>query len=234
MNKLLRISLVLIVGVVTTVGVIAAPPQRAEAAEAPSTGCQSFKSLGPISAVSVTGIGTWSFYAGETIQVTADALPIVPTAPQSAPALAGSTVSLEVNGAVVDSAFNIPPVTLSYTFPADGDYFWSFYTNLSGGVLWSTDCTTAPPAGCDLGLDLPDWAVVGRFTENTALEWMPGQDTDTVVEVGKTAWVLGVNEEGTHYLIYWGCARVWVPVGSMGPNYDEVWNGTPLPTHVME
>jgi len=27
---------------------------------------------------------------------------------------------------------------------------------------------------------------------------------------------------------------VWVPKATLGPNYDAVWNGAPLPTAVVE
>jgi hypothetical protein len=40
--------------------------------------------------------------------------------------------------------------------------------------------------------------------------------------MGKTAWVLGVDESGVYYMILWGCQTLWVPVGVMGPDNDAV------------
>jgi hypothetical protein len=77
---------------------------------------------------------------------------------------------------------------------------------------------------------------VGRFNDNTEVFWSPGQNVTptTVIEVGNTAWVLGVDASGQYYKIIWSCDYLWVPVSSMGPNFDDVWNGMPLPTGVVE
>jgi hypothetical protein len=229
-KKLLHMSLVIVIALITVIGVGTFNLERAEAT---SSGCTDFANIGSIITESAYSIGGWTFETGETILVTAR-VAIVPTAPELAPALGGSSVFLEVNGVVVDSAIAIFPVTLSYTFPANGDYSWAFYTNGGYDIDWKTDCLPGPEAGCDVQIPLPEWAVVGQFTADTVLEWEPGQATDATVEAGNTTWVLGVNEAGTHYLVYWGCTRAWVPIGNMGPNYDEVWNGTPLPTVVVD
>ncbi len=92
-----------------------------------------------------------------------------------------------------------------------------------------------PVPGCDQFLAITDSAVVGSFVSTTNAYWAPGEvSPDVVIEAGKTAWVLGVDESGEYYKIVWACSTLWVPVETMGPNYDDVWNGTPLPTEVVE
>ena len=34
-------------------------------------------------------------------------------------------------------------------------------------------------------------------------------------------------------MILIGCALAWVPVESVGPTYDDVWNGRPLPDFIF-
>jgi len=83
---------------------------------------------------------------------------------------------------------------------------------------------------------LPEGAVVGTFLTDTVAHWAPGKVTEPniVFNAGKTAWVLGVDESGEFYKLAYLCDYLWVPVEAMGPNYDEVWNGTPLPTTVVK
>jgi len=84
-------------------------------------------------------------------------------------------------------------------------------------------------------VDLPAGSVVGTFLTDTAAHWAPGKQTapSVVFAAGKTAWVIGQDESGAYYKIAYLCNYLWVPVESMGPNYDAVWNGTPLPTRVV-
>jgi len=107
----------------------------------------------------------------------------------------------------------------------------------------SVDCTTgnvvsvwtnAPGPGPDL-VPIPDTAVVGSFVQTTPAYFAPQSSaaTDTVMEAGKTAWVYGVDASGQFYKVMLAGKFFWVPVNTMGPNYDEVWNGTPLPTNVV-
>jgi hypothetical protein len=115
--------------------------------------------------------------------------------------------------------------------------------NSLDGIAW---CQTAvenvtepeaelPAPGCDQFLAITDSAVVGSFVSTTNGYWAPGEmSPDVVIEAGKTAWVLGVDESGAYYKIIWACSTLWVPVETMGPNFDNVWNGTPLPTAVVE
>ena len=90
--------------------------------------------------------------------------------------------------------------------------------------------------GCVTRVNIPETAVVGAFASTTAVYWKPGSLVNPEVEIeqGKTAWVLGMDANGQYYKILWSCQYLWVPVGTVGPNFDMVWKGTPLPTNVVE
>jgi len=94
------------------------------------------------------------------------------------------------------------------------------------------------PAAAVPGPDLvpiPTAAVVGAFVVNTPIYWAPRADaaTTTVMVAGKTAWVYGVDASGAYYKVMLSGKFFWVPVSTMGPNYDAVWQGRPLPTGVV-
>jgi hypothetical protein len=128
------------------------------------------------------------------------------------------------------------PGTVSYTFTMDGLSFVRWGTD-TGAASFNVSCTRGQKpmgGGCDLGIDLSGDAVVGTFLFDTALQGTPGDNSPYVVDAGQTAWVLGMDESGMYYKIVWACGYYWVPVGSMGPNFDEVWNGYPLPTTVVK
>jgi hypothetical protein len=95
--------------------------------------------------------------------------------------------------------------------------------------------TSAPVPGCDVTVNLPEGSVVGKFVTNADVYWAPGEITGgpIVLPQGQSAWVLGVDPTGQYYEILWSCDFLWVPVSSMGPNYDETWGGRPLPTTVI-
>jgi len=86
--------------------------------------------------------------------------------------------------------------------------------------------------GCDALVPIPSQAVVGEFVTDTPLYWKPGELTSPLVTIpaGKTAWVFGTDSSGDYYEVLWVCDIVYVPRGAMGPNFDAVWNGRPLPT----
>ena len=94
---------------------------------------------------------------------------------------------------------------------------------------------TCPPVGCE-NLAMTDTAVVGAFVADGPLYYAPGQPVEPAMSIpaGNTAWVLGVDSTGQYYKITWVCNYLWVPVGTMGPNYDAVWQGKPLPVDVVE
>ena len=88
--------------------------------------------------------------------------------------------------------------------------------------------------GCEPSLT--SGAVVGELKESTVAYYDPSYDaaTSTVLEMGKTWWVLGTDESGSWYQLLVSCQPVWVPASVLGPNFDAVWNGHPLPTDVVQ
>ncbi len=90
--------------------------------------------------------------------------------------------------------------------------------------------------GCDVLLPIPATAVGGTFVADAPVYWAPGKLTNPLVTIaaGNSARVIGLDSTGEYYQIIWVCDYVWVPKATLGPNYDAVWNGAPLPTAVME
>lgn len=157
-----------------------------------------------------------------------------------------SEVTLEVpNDTVVDSLTSHGQ--LNYTFPADVivTFHVSSLHNGDHGFYYVLSCSSAGEdvdgAGSDLrtGPDMvtiPSHAVVGTFLTATPLRSYPGGDpsAEFVMEPGQTLWVFGMDSTGMYYQVLLSGRFFWVPVSSMGPNYDENWNGTPLPTTVVD
>jgi hypothetical protein len=108
------------------------------------------------------------------------------------------------------------------------------YFTWRGDGWWITLWTTCLPPGPE-NFDYSD-AVQGRFVDNTELLAEPaaGSGIGKVMEVGKTAWVHGVDPTGSFFLINIGGATAWVPVSSMSPNFDAPWNGAPLVVPVVD
>lgn len=92
-----------------------------------------------------------------------------------------------------------------------------------------------PVPGPDL-VDIPAGSVVGTVLYDTPVYHSPFPGATSVVEVtaGKTFWVYGVDSSGGFYKVMMSGKFFWLPVDAMGPNYDEVWQGMPLPTAVVE
>ncbi len=90
--------------------------------------------------------------------------------------------------------------------------------------------------GCDALLPIPATAVGGTFVADAPVYWAPGELTNPLVTIaaGNSARVLGLDASGEYYQIIWGCNFLWVPKATLGPNYDAVWHGAPLPTGVIE
>lgn len=99
-------------------------------------------------------------------------------------------------------------------------------------LTWT--CGTLP--GCDVLINIPSTAVVGAFVSDAPTYWKPGEVTVPLVTIpaGKTAWVIGPDSSGQYYKIIWVCNYLWVPFGTLGPNYDDLWQGRPLPTTPVE
>ena len=54
------------------------------------------------------------------------------------------------------------------------------------------------------------------------------------VPAGNTYLVAGQDSTETYYKVLISCEWVWVRKDTVGPNYDEVWNGKPLPTTIVD
>ncbi|GAB4425227.1 MAG: hypothetical protein Kow00106_21900 [Anaerolineae bacterium] len=107
------------------------------------------------------------------------------------------------------------------------------------GTVLETDTLTwtcGSVAGCDVLINIPSTAVVGAFVSDAPTYWKPGELTSPLVTIpaGNTAWVLGPDSTGQYEKIIWVCDYLWVPANTIGPNYDEVWQGKPLPTEPVE
>ena len=138
----------------------------------------------------------------------------------------GWSITIQMDG----SASGVPVTTATARIDCTvGNQF--IITPLSFANIYQV----AAVAGCDSNVPLTASSVVGTFTQTTPVYWQPSADSasNVVLEAGKSYWVLGVDASGGYYRIVIGCSLVWVPVGAIGPNYDDVWGGRPLPTNVV-
>lgn len=99
------------------------------------------------------------------------------------------------------------------------------------------DCTgEASVPGCDTLMAL-NGAVVGRFVTDTRAYYDPSANTLIVpaidISAGKTLYVFGEDSTHSYNKVLLQCQYVWVPIGTVGPNPDKVWNNTPLPTAIV-
>jgi len=92
-----------------------------------------------------------------------------------------------------------------------------------------------PVPGPDMVV-IPATAAVGTFVAETPCYGSPdpGAATSIIIPAGKTAWVFGVDDGGDFYLVMLAGKFFWVPVATMGPNYDALWGGRPLPFEVVK
>ncbi len=151
--------------------------------------------------------------------------------------LQAAEIRLYLGVTLVDSSGFPTPGLLTYTEMSgvSGTYL-EWYTSNELYADWDVSCTSGVVAGCDVVIPLTADAVVGAFVADADAYWAPGKLTSPLVTIteGNTAWVLGVDATGQYYKIVWVCQYLWVQVGTMGPNFDKVWNGTPLPTTVVK
>jgi hypothetical protein len=91
-------------------------------------------------------------------------------------------------------------------------------------------------AGCDVLMPIPPTAVGATFVANAETYWTPGQPTQPLVilEAGKSVRATGLDATGEYYQIIFECNFLWVKANTLGPNFDNVWNGAPLPTGVVK
>jgi len=185
----------------------------------------------------------WSFKAGDTLTLMTEIVGDVPPPTDAA-------MRFFIEGGLMGQAS--VPGQITYTFPADTDFVvridppfgWAVYGSAAYEVLevdWDVTCSSAGAAtdpsapGCDVTMRLTPDAAVGVFGVDTDVFWGPDVDatTDITMPAGKTAWVLGMDDTGAFYQFIWGCTYLWAPVNTLGPNFDNTWNGTPLPATVV-
>jgi hypothetical protein len=103
-------------------------------------------------------------------------------------------------------------------------------------TLVSLDNQANPLAvpGCNIAL--PSTAVMGALVADAQAYWAPGKLTSPLytLPAGKTAYVIGLDESGDYYKILWVCQYLWVQKDTMGPDFDDVWQGHALPTDIVE
>lgn len=169
-----------------------------------------FPSLGFTQDTSFTGTGTFGF----TIFTDPFVLP------------AGTPMTLII------TTYNGPNYTGGVSFVSG--LTWDCTT---GTVLykWNEIPTGAQP-GCDVSLPVPATAVGGTFVTDAALYAEPGVLTSPTLTIpaGQSARVIGLDASGQYYKIAWVCNFLWVRSNTIGPNYDSVWQGRPLPTDVVQ
>lgn len=95
-------------------------------------------------------------------------------------------------------------------------------------------CIPQGTIGPDM-IPIPPHVSQGTFVTTTNALFAPDAAAVTphVMEAGRSVWVYGIDESGEFYYVALSGRFFWVPADTIGPNYDEVWNGRPLPTEVV-
>jgi hypothetical protein len=138
--------------------------------------------------------------------------------------------------APVTGTYQIRATTYNYINGFDNSFGTGTYRLTIDGVDLTNPPSLSPPGpGRDM-VYIPPQAVVGSFLDWTPLYYLPHPDASSNYEMGpgQSLWVFGVDASGQFYQVLLSGDLYWVPVDKMGPNYDDVWNGTPLPTNVVE
>ena len=230
--KEFRLAIILLLAGVLVSGAVALPSARPVAAgEGMSSGCAELNDPW------WDGKYTWSswgggpreLFAGEVVSVTAG--PPEFGEPRD--------FGFSINGDLVASGPY--PGTIMYVVPADRGDVTSLWVGLlklivPSDATFSVTCTPAPVPGCDVLMPIPATAVGGTFVADAPVYWAPGELTSPLLTIGagNSARVIGQDASGQYYKIIWVCDLVWVPKAALGPNYDAVWNGRPLPTDVVD
>jgi hypothetical protein len=246
--KVARIMLVVAVLVASGFFVADRDPAQAQLPDPPYTCAFLNDPLWDFTTTAAGAMDPFEFKAGDTIKVVAG------YPPGQDPAPGDSELQLFLYSAPVKSAHF--PGTITYTFASDtsipaGMPSVGWQTRNTTGsptdiqpAAWDISCSSAPAQeetssepvpGCDLGVKLTPNAAVGAFVSDTDVYWAPDANATTAITMpaGKTAWVLGMDETGEFYKFVWSCTLLWAPVGTMGPNHDDVWHGAALPTTVV-
>ena len=131
-------------------------------------------------------------------------------------------------------------------FPADGYLHVSVKVYDPDGTLASeTEAYGECPSGKTWfkGSGVPGpiieytpWAAGATLVRDAMLYAMPGQPVtpEIVLPAGKNVIVLGMDESGQYYKVVFAATYLWVEADALGPNYDAVWGGAPLPTQVVD
>jgi hypothetical protein len=82
-----------------------------------------------------------------------------------------------------------------------------------------------------------DEPVVGTFVDYAQAYWAPEPGKIVTPELyfnpGTTLWVFGMDSTRQFYKVLIDVVYLWVPVGTIGPTYDETWGGRPLPNIIV-
>lgn len=91
-----------------------------------------------------------------------------------------------------------------------------------------------PVPGCDVTINIPSGAVGATLVTDANVYWEPGEMTAHVLPAGTNVRAIGLDASGAYYKVLYVCDYLWVPANALGPNFDAVWNGAPLPTGVVD
>ncbi len=135
---------------------------------------------------------------------------------------------------VFDDGIGQPGGSYTVEFSGPGDIYIGSVGSPDIEETDSIESIVSP--GCDVLMPIPATAVGGTFVADAPVYWKPGELTSPLVTIkaGNTARVIGLDASGQYYKIIWVCDYLWVPKATLGPNYDAVWNGAPLPVEVVE
>jgi hypothetical protein len=140
------------------------------------------------------------------------------------------------------AASNANPISFTYPLTAGTHYYIVIINDTFAQTPLTYSSTISGPGaiitttpGCDSNINIPSTAVGATFVADAPVYWAPGQLTDPLVtlQAGKSVRAIGLDESGQYYQILFQCQFLWVPANTLGPNFDNVWNGAPLPTNVV-
>jgi hypothetical protein len=139
------------------------------------------------------------------------------------------------------AASNTNPLNISYPLAANTVYIVVIINDTFSQAPTNYLLTISGPGeisvlgGCDSMISIPSTAVGATFVADAPVYWAPGKLVEPPVTLvaGKSVRAIGLDSTGQYYQILFACQFLWVPANTLGPNYDEVWNGAPLPTGVV-
>ncbi len=113
------------------------------------------------------------------------------------------------------------------------DGFSTFLFDYEGELGFDAECSgilsglTAP--ACNGAA--PPFAAGGSVIVPGELHWsnFSGASTGVVLMPEKTVIVYGIDAAGEYWYVLYACKFYWMEVGTLAPNFDNVWNGKPLP-----